>query len=211
MHKRPFVTAVTVFFVFVLVATFLFVSLGLLGMASDYPQVTTTMEKSGVVSSGLGVNLSYIPSTNLVWNPSFESSYTENVFSVAEAAGNVIYLHSSSRTDENTVDSYYKNGDLRIMTYDEEGNLSQTIQATVLDYSTNQLGLWKPVTGDFTELQNIEHITADRSVPMAILSDGRLAVDLLANSPTILDVPDDGDPFVDCAICSSRYYAVTSQ
>ena len=210
MHKRPFVTAVTVFVVFLLAASMLFVSLGILGMESDYPQVTTTMDKSGLTSSGLGVNLSYIPSTNLVWDPSFESSFVENVFSVAEASGNAIYLHSSSRTDENTVDSYYHNGNLRVMTYDEEGNLSQTIQASILDYQTNQLGIWKPIENDFMASGNITSICSDRTMTMGLLEDGNLVLDLLSTSPYVLETKDKDDPFVAASVLSSRYYAVTA-
>ena len=90
VHKRPMVTAITVFVVFLIAASVLFLNLGLLRMSSEYPQVAVQMTETGMVSSGLGVNLSYVPSTNLVWDPSFENQYREEVFSVAEASGNAV-------------------------------------------------------------------------------------------------------------------------
>ena len=109
VHKRPMLTAMTVFVIFLLVASILFVSLGILRKSSEFPRVSTQNENSGVVTSGLGVNLSYVPSTNLVFDPSFESSYNEDVFSVAEAGENVVYLHN--RADEKDVPSgSYKGG-----------------------------------------------------------------------------------------------------
>ena len=96
VHKRPFLTAVTVFIVFLLGASILFVNLGILRMSSDYPKVAVQRDPSGVVSSGLAVNLSYIPSTNLVWDPSFENYYSEAVFSVAEARGDSVFLHNEA-------------------------------------------------------------------------------------------------------------------
>ncbi|MBO4650473.1 MAG: hypothetical protein J5653_04700 [Clostridiales bacterium] len=209
VHKRPLLTAVTVFVIFLLVASILFVSLGILRKSSEFPKVSTQNEKSGVNTSGLGVNLSYVPSTNLVFDPSFESSYNEDVFSVAEASENVVYLHN--RSDEDAMPSgSYKNGKLRILSYDEDGQLKQVVNAGILDFQTEQLGIWRPI--DSSEQGNLfaSIVRTNGAYVAALLESGELIGDVTSAEPVKVLTPVEGDPIVDVSVFNGHYYAVTA-
>ncbi|MBP5416117.1 MAG: carbohydrate binding domain-containing protein [Clostridiales bacterium] len=207
VHKRPFLTAVTVFIVFLLAASFMFVSLGILRMSSEYPKVTAQNDPSGVSSSGLGVNLSYIPSVNLVWDPSFENNYTEEVYSIAEAKGESVFLHN--RADEGTMPSgSFKDGDIRILSYDEEGQLKQVAHAGVLDFQTEQLGIWRPVDSELQGKLYAERICSTESETLVLLKSGELISDLNTESSEPV-TPPENDMFSDIFLKGSQYYAVT--
>ena len=210
VHKRPMLTAITVFTIFLLVASILFVSLGILRKSSEFPRVSTQNEKSGVVTSGLGVNLSYVPSTNLVFDPSFESSYNEDVFSVAEAGENVVYLHN--RADEKDVPSgSYKGGKLRILSYDEDGQLKQVVDAGILDYSTEQLGIWRPVESSKQGDLFASLIRTNGSYVACLLENGEMLADLTSSEPVNVQAPVADDPIVDISVLNGHYYAVTAK
>ncbi len=209
VHKRPFLTAITVFIVFLLAAAFMFVSLGILRMSSEYPRVTAQNDPSGVPSSGLGVNLSYLPSVNLVWDPSFENNYSEEVYSVAEAKGDSVFLHN--RADEGTMPSgSFKDGEIRILSYDEEGQLKQVAHAGVLDFQTEQLGIWRPIDSGLQGKLDASKICSFDSETMLILKSGEIVSDLNAESFSPV-IPPEEDLFADIALKDSRYYAVTKK
>ena len=207
MHKRPFLTAITVFVIFFLAAVALFVSLGILRMSSDYPKVAAKDEISGVVSSGMGVNLSYLPSTNLVWDPSFENNTAEDVYSVAEAKGDSVYLHN--KADDELLPGSFAGGKLRILSYDEEGQLKQVVNAGILDYQTEQLGIWRPV--DSAEQGDLyaSKIRSSGSETMVLLQTGEIISDVTSDAERT--VPEDGDgTFADVSVSGSHYFAVTN-
>jgi len=209
MHKRPFVTAVTVFAVFLLLAAFFFLGLGILRMSYDYPEVSTQAESSDVLSSGLGVNLSYIPSTNLLWDPSFENDYYENVFSVAEAKGDVVYLHSRP-DDPYALTDTYKGGELRIMTYDEEGKMSQVVYAGIVDYQTDQLGVWKEIENETSGTYATKWLRSEGNYALALLQNGELITDITSSEPTRIEQASKDDPIADAAVHNAHFFAVTS-
>ncbi|MBO4926939.1 MAG: hypothetical protein J5379_01635 [Clostridiales bacterium] len=211
MHKRPLVTAVSVFIAFVLIASIAFLSLGILSMSSDYPKVSVQGEQSGVISSGLGVNLSYIPSTNLVWDPSFENGCVEEVFSVAEAGGNAVYLHSRAETSELSGSELYQGGSLRIMSYDEDGQMSQIVQSKILDYQLHQLGIWKTLDIGTEINSEMKWIRSDGSYVLAMLQSGQIYADVTSSNAVLLQPVDPEDPFVDAVVRNSRYYAITEK
>ena len=210
VHKRPLLTAVTVFVIFLLVASILFVSLGVLRKSSEFPKVSTRNEKSGVNTSGMGVNLSYVPSTNLVFDPSFENSYNEDVFSVAEAGENVVYLHN--RSDEDVMPSgSYKDGKLRILSYDEDGQLKQVVNAGILDYQTEQLGIWRPVDSSEQGKLFASIIRTNGTYVAALLESGELLADITSAEPVTVSAPSEDDPIVDVSVLNGHYFAVTSK
>ncbi|MBP5492369.1 MAG: hypothetical protein J6Y08_05950 [Clostridiales bacterium] len=209
MHKRPFVTAITVFVVFLLAASFLFISLGILRMDSDYPQVHASSDTRGMNASGVGVNLSYIPSTNLVWDPSFENDFSGHVFSIAEASGNAIYLHGDSRDRADAVDAYYNGGSVSVISYNADGSMSQVLDASVVDYRTNQIGIWKPIENNGLLSSGSEKILEGNGICYAVLKNGALAVDAASTNPTILVPATAEDPFVGAFSTVARDFAVT--
>lgn len=211
VHKRPLVTAITVFVVFLLVSSIVFISLGLLRMSSDYPQVSAEMEQSGVSSSGLGVNLSYIPSTNLVWDPSFENQYSEEVFSVAEAGENALYLQGGTGETALEFDSSYRGGKVRVMSYDEAGQMSQILMANIVDFQTHQMGLWKEVEHDSALEVEDGKICSNGETALLIMQDGNILTDVTSVSPERLSVSFEDCVFIDAAYSASRCFAVTDQ
>ena len=210
MHKRPLVTAVTVFLAFVVAATILFANLGLIRKSSDYPTVKALDGTSGVVTSGLGVNLSHIPSTNLLWDPSFENRSVESVFSVAEATGNTVYLHSEPSTEANDM-SVYIGGRLRIMSYDEEGRMSELVNAGILDYQVRQLGIWKPVDIESLSNPDAARILSKDGYTALLLKNGSLLGDVTSKEPVSVLPLTEEDPFVDASLGNSCHYAVTGK
>jgi len=208
MHKRPFITAVTVSVIFLLIASFLFISMGMFRMESDYPQDSVGQERSGLATLGLGVNIPYIPSTNLVWDASFENNYVEKVFSTAEAEGHAVYLHGSTEVSSRYDDSFFKNGTIRIMTYDEDGSLHQTLDAKVKDYATNQLGIWKAVQNQIHSLQGVNKISSGDGMAVAVLSNGTLLTDIASSHPGQVK-PEEKESFVDAVYMEPRGFAVT--
>ena len=207
VHKRPLLTAVTVFVVFLLAASIMFVSLGILRKSSEYPKVSAQNDYSGVVSSGFGINLSYIPSTNLVWDPSFENNYSEDVYSVAEAGGNSVYLHN--RADEGTMPSgSFRDGELRILSYDEDGQLKQVVQAGVTDFQTEQLGIWRQIDSDLQGELHAEKICSNESETLVLLKNGEIVSDLSSDMSENL-IPPEEDSFADISLEGSHYYAIT--
>lgn len=211
VHKRPIVTAITVFVIFILAASFLFLSLGILRMSSDYPQVSAEMEKTGVNSSGMGVNLSYVPSTNLVWDPSFENLYSEEVYSVAEAGGNVIYLHGGNGEPMLDNDAAYRGGQLRIMSYDEEGQMSQILYATITDFQTRQMGIWKDVEHASAMAMSDGKICSNGDTALLITREGNIFADITSATPESLSPSSEDAKFVDAAFGASRCYVVTDR
>ena len=211
VHKRPLVTAITVFVVFLIAASILFLNLGLLRMSSDYPQVKAEIEQVGVTSSGLGVNLSYIPSTNLVWDPSFENRYQEEVFSVAEAGGNAIYLHGGNGEPVLESESVYRGSKIRIMSYDEEGQMRQVLMANVLDYQTRQMGIWKDVEHSSHLEIGSGKIYSNGEMALLIMQDGVILTDVTSLSPARLAPSNEESVFVDVAFSASRCFSVTNR
>ncbi len=211
VHKRPLVTAITVFVVFLVAASILFLSLGVLRMSSEYPQVSTEMDQTGVTASGLGVNLSYIPSTNLVWDPSFENRYREEVYSIAEAGGNAIYLHGGIGDSNPENDATYRGSKIRVMSYDEEGQMSQVMMATVLDYQTRQMGIWKDVEHANRLEMDSGKIFSDGEIALLIMQDGAILTDVTSSSPARLVPPTEDCKFVDASFSATRCFSVTER
>ncbi|MBR3058124.1 MAG: hypothetical protein IKG93_09210 [Clostridiales bacterium] len=211
VHKRPYITAITVVVVFFLIASFLFISLGVFKMESDHPKVSVTQERSNMASSGLGVNLSYVPSTNMVWDSSFENNYIEHVFNVAEAEGNAVFLQRASAETEKNMETFYKSGKLQIMAYDEEGRLDQVLEANVTDYSKNQLGIWKALESEISRSSDVRKICSNDDYSVAILENGNMIANLHTSDPSSVSAPDKEDPFVDSLRTNQRDYAVTKK
>ncbi|MBR5975135.1 MAG: hypothetical protein IK020_08125 [Clostridiales bacterium] len=208
MHKRPLVTAITVLVIFVFAATLLFANLGLIRKSSDYPTVKVADVTSGVIASGLGVNLSFLPSTNLVLDPSFENRSVESVCRVAEASGNNVYLHSDPSAEEDDM-SIYTGGQLRIMSYDEEGRMNELVNAGILDYQVRQLGIWKSVDIESSVNPDADIILSKDGYTVLLLKDGSLLCDVTSKEPVQV-VPDkEEDPYIALSLGNTCHYAVT--
>ncbi|MCR5275594.1 MAG: carbohydrate binding domain-containing protein [Clostridiales bacterium] len=206
VHKRPMLTAITVFVIFLIAASVMFVALGIMRMSSEYPKVSVGEESSGFVSSGMSVNLSYIPSTNLVWDPSFENYHDEEVFNVAETDGNQVYLQNKEEGGLPT--GVFKDGKLRILSFDESGQLRQVVHAGILDCQTEQLGILRPLgEEDRSDLFAVK-VRRSASGVLLLLQSGEIVSDTA--SPEGMTLPSEGDSaFADVAEKGSRYFAVT--
>ncbi len=208
VHKRPMVTAITVFVVFLIAASILFLNLGLLRMSSEYPQVAVQMTDTGMASSGLGVNLSYVPSTNLVWDPSFENQYREEVFSVAEASGNAVYLHGATAESFGGNEKAYRGAKLQVMSFDADGLMRQVVDARIVEFQTRQMGIWKNVDNDLGFDTNSGILRSDGKQALMIMDSGEILTDVTSSGSERL-APPEGSRFVDAVIGSSCSYAVT--
>jgi len=213
IHKRPFVVSIIVFFTLLLVSGALIISLGLFGSNSDLPTVHISSVSAGDTGNevkGVGLNLSYLPTSNLLKNPSFEDLQFDQVYTVSGGTENAVYVQSDSETDTFYEDGFFVDGTVRIMSLNEAGQLVPKMQAAVTTFRTNQLGLWTPLTvpSGAAEGQNVTSLSSSATVSVAVGDKGLLISDITSSEPTIIDLGISGN-FVSSSGVSDRFYAVT--
>ena len=149
IHKRPFVVSISVLLTLFVSTGVLIFTLGLFGPSSDLLSVYVSAKDigtsaDGTVSSnvGIGINLPYLPTSNLLKNPSFENKQYDQVYTVSGGTENAVYVQSDSSANIVYDDGFFADGTVRIMSLDQDGKLVLKMQAGVTDFKTNQLGLW---------------------------------------------------------------------
>ncbi|HPE38181.1 MAG TPA: hypothetical protein PK567_01665 [Bacillota bacterium] len=211
-RKRPFVVAWITITCFTLAAVFIFISLGIFGELSEYQTVRVNATSTGIPAGGYGVNLSSIPSTNLVMDPSFENTYVEDVFTLQDAQDDYIYLKQSSNIPESMTNGFYSGGELRILSVDETGKMTEKLDAQILDYQVNQFGIWnlQEDTNGLYSNTNIVGFSSSDKITMALCENGTVISDILSTSPISISSDLTKDPIIDISASDGRYCAVTS-
>lgn len=210
IHKRPFVVAVIVLVSIVTVSAVLIFALGLFGADSDLPAVQVYASEEGADVNGVGVNMSYMPTSNLITNPSFEDLQYDQTYTVSGASSNAVYVLSDSTSDTLYSDDCFNGGAIRIMSLDADGALVSKLQSTVTDFEMNQLGLWNALdtpegtSGD----QVITSAASSSSVTVTAGTKGLLISDAASSSPTVVQL-NIADDFVGISCISDRFFAVT--
>jgi len=89
IHKRPFVVSFSVMLTLFVVSGVLIFTLGLFGPSSDLMSVYVSAKDIGTSVGGIqtdvggiGINLPYLPTPNLLKNPSFEDKQYDQVYLV---------------------------------------------------------------------------------------------------------------------------------
>jgi len=218
IHKRPFVVSISVLLTLFVSTGVLIFTLGLFGPSSDLLSVYVSAKDigtsaDGTVSSnvGIGINLPYLPTSNLLKNPSFENKQYDQVYTVSGGTENAVYVQSDSSANIVYDDGFFADGTVRIMSLDQDGKLVLKMQAGVTDFKTNQLGLWisLAVPSGAAEGQKVTSLSSSSSMTVAVGDKGLLVSDVTSSDPTIMDLGITGN-FVSSTCIDERFFAVTN-
>ena len=212
IHKRPFVVSISVLIILVVLSCVLVLTLSYFGPGSDLMRVhvSSKVTGSGNAVGGVGINVPYIPTANLLKNPSFEDTQYDQVYTVSGGADNAVYVQSNSEADSIYPDDFFVGGTVRIMSLDQDGQLVPKMQANITDFKINQLGLWTPLTvpSGAAEGQKVRSLSSSSTMSVAVGEAGLLISDITSSNPEIIDLGVTGN-FVSSSCISDRFYAVT--
>lgn len=130
--------------------------------------------------SGYGINLDYIPDVNIINDPSFENSIDYEMLSVADSSDNTVFFDTEAvRTNGVNLDNVI-GSDMTILSIDENGVMSTSLQASVSGYSQARFGSFSQLADENwlwsqSEVIDIEYI--DNSV-VALSRDGKIFTDI---------------------------------
>jgi len=211
IHKRPFVVAVIVFIAFLIASGIMLISLGFFGTGSNLMRVKVSSAGTGTAVNGIGMNLPYIPTMNLLVNPSFEDTQSDQIYTVFEGTDNSVFVLPDSNSEKTFSDGFFTGGSMRVMSIDESGQLVQKLQASVTDFQMDQLGLWTPLTAasGIKENQQITSISSSSRLSIAAGKKGLLISDISSSAPTLIDLGITDD-LVSSSCVSDRFFAVTA-
>lgn len=217
IHKRPFVVSISVILTLAVISAALIFTLGQFGPGSNLMRVHVSSgasegSQNGISSSvdGIGINLKYLPTANLLKNPSFENTQYDQIYTVSGGSENAVYVESDSQADSIYPDDFFVGGTVRIMSLDQDGQLIPKLQANITDFRTNQLGLWTQlaVPSGEAEGQKVTSVSSSSNLSVAVGDNGLLISDVTSSDPAILDIGITGN-FVSSSCISDRFYAVT--
>lgn len=219
IHKRPFVVSSIVALTLIVFSVAIIFLLGIFGPGSNilkvhvyssYTGSYTGLLVDGAGIEGAGINLPYIPTANLLKNPSFEDKQFDQVYTVYGGTENSVYVEPESGTDTKIENGFFVGGSVRIMSLDEEGRLVPKMQGTVTDFRMNQLGLWTPLTvpSGASQGQKITSLSSSSNISVAVGDKGLLISDVTSSDPVIMDLGT-SENFVSSSCVSDRFYAVT--
>lgn len=211
-RHKILLAAVVLLAIFLLVGIVL-ASAGVLGRSSELVSIMTLDESTDFVSNGYGINLDYIPISNMVRDPSFEKQTFSYALKVADSDDNNIYF-SSEEIFNSDFDSKPNRDDIvgseiRVLSSGNSGNFLQSYEGIVTDFSEAQLGvLYELSCSD--KLNTSEHIKKlveiDNTV-VALTDDGHIICDLLSDMTQYLGFED--EVFVDICRTANGIASVT--
>lgn len=187
IHKRPFVVSICVLATFLLIGVGSILYFGFFGTNARLDRVRIGLGISDSPVYGLGLNLSNIPTANIIRNASFESNRYDHMFTVFEGSNDFVYLLNEDSEGLSFSDGYFNGGTIRIMSLDEQGKMVQKLEADVLDFQANQLGLWTPMI-EIPEVSEISFIESSSNISVAFCEDGRFISDITSSSPRMVDL-----------------------
>jgi photosystem II stability/assembly factor-like uncharacterized protein len=217
IHKRPFVISISVLVALAVITGILVFILGLFGSSANLIRVhvsqadsNTSVNGTGTPAEGIGINLTYLPTANLIKNPSFENKEYDQVYTVSGGTENAVYVESNSKADNNFDDDFFVGGTVQIMSLGKDGKLVPKMQANVTDFKINQLGLWTSLTvpAGAAEGQKITALSSSSAMTVAVGDKGLLISDVTSSEPAIINLAIK-DSFVSCSCVLDRFYAVT--
>lgn len=187
IHKRPFVVSIIVLAAFLLIGVGSILYLGFFGTNARLDRIRIGTGTSDSPVYGMGLNLSNIPTANIIRNASFESNRYDYMFTVFEGSKDYVYLLNEDSEGTSFSDGYFEGGTIRIMSLDEQGKMVQKLEADVLDFQVNQLGLWTPMSA-IPDVSAISSIESSDNVSVAFCNDGRFISDITSSSPRVIDL-----------------------
>lgn len=182
IHKRPFVVSIAVLAVILLIGVGLILYFGFFGTNARLDKIRIGAVTSNSPVYGLGLNLPNVPTANIIRNASFESNRYDHMFTVFEGSNDYVYLINEDSEGLSFSDGYFEGGTIRIMSLDEQGKMVQKIEADILDFQVNQMGLWTPMIG-IPDAPPISFIESSGKISVAFCEDGRFISDITSSSP----------------------------
>ncbi len=210
IHKRPFIVGCIVLAAVLLVSAGLIAVLDIFGATSDLPVVSLKASPDGNAVSGIGINIPYIPTSNLVVNPSFEDVTYDQIYTVSGATTNSVFVLPDKAIDTYYTDNFFAGGKIRIMSLDENGEMITKLVSEVTGFEMNQLGLWNTlaVPENTSEGQSILALSSSPSISVAAGSKGLLISGVTSAQPSVIDTGLTED-FAGIAYVGDRFYAAT--
>lgn len=208
IHKRPYVVSIIVLASFLLAGIFFILYLGVFGTESQLDRVRVSADSRGSAVYGLGMNLVNIPTANIVKGASFENSRHDQLFTVSEGSQDYAYLIRDEISEGKYTDGDFSGGSIRIMSMDEQGQMIQKLQADILDFQVNQLGVWKEL-GRIRNSGNyfVSSLESSDKISVAFFSDGMIISDITSNVPQTAEISIRG-LITDTSAVSGRFNAV---
>ena len=211
IHKRPFIVACIVLGAVLLASAGLIAVLDIFGATSDLPVVSVKAAPEGNAVSGIGINIPYIPTSNLVVNPSFEDVKYDQIYTVSGATTNSVFVLPDKVSDTYYADHFFVGGKIRIMSLDENGEMITKLVSDVTGFEMNQLGLWNTlaVPEDTREGQSILALSSSPALSVGVGSKGLLISGVTSAQPVVIDTGLTED-FVGITYIDDRFYAATA-
>ncbi len=210
IHKRPFIVGCIVLGTVLLVSAGLIAVLDIFGATSDLPVVSVKASPEGNAVSGIGISIPYIPTSNLVVNPSFEDVKYDQIYTVSGATTNSVFVLPDKTLDTYYADNFFVGGKIRIMSLDENGEMITKLVSEVTGFEMNQLGLWNTlsVPENTSEGQSILAFSSSPSISVAIGSKGLLISGVTSAQPSVIDTGLTED-FAGISYIGDRFFAAT--
>jgi hypothetical protein len=211
IHKRPFVVAVIVFVLFTVVSVGMLVAIGFFSSGSNLIRIHVYSSGEQANINGIGLNLSYIPTTNYLENSSFENRQFDQVYTVYEGTENALYALPDSKTDFDLQNGIFVGGTVRVMSINEQGQLVLKLQATVTNFQMDQLGKWSVYEAPIgtKDDQVITSVSSSDRATVVFGKSGLAISDVTSSSPSVLDI-DIAEDFEASSCVSERFFAVTA-
>lgn len=138
IHKRPFVVTSAVLVIFLIAGIAMVLYLGFFRKTSDTYIVRTRNEATGSETRGLGLNVSSLPTPNLLLGASFESISTDRHYIVYEGEEDYVYLLQDASGERPYGDGSFVGGNVRVLSLDEQGKMVQKVASEIIEFSESQ-------------------------------------------------------------------------
>ena len=180
-RKRRLFVFLAVFLVIAFLSSMILAALGLFGSRSELCTIRISDDGRTLQSlSGTGINLDYIPLTNFVKDPSFESHNRYSSFHLTDVDGDRILLDMTDVNNASLDISSLSGSNIRIYTIDENGNTILGVKAGVVSYSPANFTLFDEIedTNFFWTQDPLVKVIVCNNVTSAITTEGSLISDI---------------------------------
>lgn len=185
LHKRRIVLFIVVLAVAVLLAGSFLGILGIFGQRSEFVRVKLSSDLSGAYNSGVGVNLSSVPSANRIPDPSFERGNTYRNFTVADTGSDFVFLENSEELpsiDRNATSR------IRILSVGNDGIMTEKYSGRVTGF--DEAGLGRIVYAEDPEGigsgEPLYKLTSFNDRYVGLTSEGEIITGLFTSEPELI-------------------------
>lgn len=179
--KRKFFVFIGAFIVLLLLSFVILVVCGTFGTRNELARVsagTNGLETS--TYDGVGINLDYIPTTNMIRDPSFETETNYETITVAYADEEYIFFNSEDFENLRLLNNTLSSATVRVFSIDEQGTMVLKYSGAIQGYDFARIGTpveIEDLNGYWLQdvITDVEYL--DNTV-VALTESGKLIVDL---------------------------------